>query len=210
MEVSLLPSVRWTLYASQPDGAGGSGETKRVGNNGVGVRAYAWHGYNGEGSASAIGTATIDASDSLTDETPVARVELRFSASGSGVLKAPWDRSALVDVSATSSGEFPEGPRTTILLEASHGLGTEVNSELSYTFDEGGSHSLLVTPEHPSVDFRFQAYCRARGGPMAVALFHEGYCDFYEEGGVQLDRLSYVITPLPDYHVVDGQPTPRG
>ena len=80
---------------------------------------------------------------------------------------------------------------------------------MPYRFDNGGSFSYLVTPEHPRVGFSLEVTCEARGGPMAVALFHEGYCDFYEKGGVQLDTLSVVVTPLPDHHIVDGTPTPR-
>jgi hypothetical protein len=41
---------------------------------------------------------------------------------------------------------------------------------------------------------------------MALALLKEGYCDFFEKGGLQLDTLSVVVTPLPDYEIVDGRP----
>jgi hypothetical protein len=202
----LLATLAWEVTGTRDDGAGGSAQTKQVGTSGVGLRAYAWHGYNGSGTARATATTTFDASPYLTADVPVARVEMRFSASGSGVLKAPWDRSARIWVDAASSGEFSDGEVLHTFIDVSLDRETEANSDLDYGFDSGSTHNFLVTPEHPRVSFTFDAICTAAGGPMALALLNEGYCDFFEKGGLQLDSLSVVITPLPDYDIVDGRP----
>jgi hypothetical protein len=202
----LLGTLAWDLAGSSADGAGGSGETKQVGGSSVGLRAFAWHGYNGSGSARATAITTFDASPYLTSDVPVARLEVRFAASGAGVLKAPWDRSARIRVEAFSSGAFPEGDGYHRFIDESISLEAEVDSELGYEFSSGATHSFLVTTDNPDVQFTFDATCAASGGPMAFALLNEGYCDFFEEGGLQLDRLSVVVTPLPDVDIVDGQP----
>lgn len=206
VQVPLLEALSWDISGSRDDGAGGSAETKQVGSSGVGLRAYAWHGYNGSGTARATATTTFDASPYLTTEVPVARVELQFAASGSGVLKAPWDRSARIWVDAASRGQFSEGEQLHTFIDVSLARDTEANSDLDYGFDSGSTHSFLVTPEHPTVGFTFDAICTAAGGPRPLALLNEGYCDFYEQGGLQLDSLSVVVTPLPGYDIVDGQP----
>lgn len=206
VEVELLSALEWDAHASRDDGAGGSAQTKEVGTTGVGLRAYAWHGYNGSGTARATATTTFDASPYLTSEVPVALVEVTFAASGSGVLKAPWDRAARIWVDATSTGAFSEGPTVHTFIDVSLGRESEINSELDQRFDNGGTHRFLVTPSQPQIGFTFDALCTASGGPMALALLNEGYCDFYEAGGLQLDRLSVVVTPLPGYQVVDGRP----
>jgi hypothetical protein len=202
----MLAALAWEVSGTRDDGAGGSAQTKQVGSSGVGLRAYAWHGYNGSGTARATATTTFDASPYLTADVPVARVEVRFSASGAGVLKAPWDRSARIWVDAASRGEFNEGEVLHTFIDVSLARETEVNSDLAQRFDSGSAHSFLVTPEYPRVDFTFDAICTAAGGPMALALLNEGYCDFFEKGGLQLDTLSAVVTPLPGHDIVDGRP----
>jgi hypothetical protein len=209
----LLHTLVWSVYSTPDDGAGGSAETKAHGTNGVGLRAYAWHGYNGAGQAEALANTTFHAGPYLTDDVPVARVELHFSATGNGVLKAPWDRSASIFAEAMTRGEFAEGPSSPGWCEGcrTHGyldtrISLEAERELRRSFGGGATHSFLVTPEHPDVSFRFSAVCSAGGGPKALALLNEGYCDFYDQGYLKVDLLTVVVTPLPDYQIVDGRP----
>jgi len=210
VEVPLLGALVWEVTGTRDDGAGGSTETRRVGSDGVGLRAYAWHGYNGSGEARATATTAFDASQYLGADVPVARVEVRFAASGYGALQAPWDRSARIWVDARSTGTFPEGPALHTFIDQSI---AGIYERIFYSFNEGGAHSFLVTPENPRVTFVFDAICLAAGGPMATGLFSEGYCDFFEQGSdflepgsLTLDSLSVVVTPLPQYDIVDGVP----
>lgn len=209
MQLDLLGAAEWSVFGSEADGAGGSGEAKRVGNAGVGIRSYAWHGYNGSGLGQATATLSFDAAPYLLDAgVDVARVEVGFRASGNGVLTAPFDRSARIWVDLRSSGPNPEGDTIHTFIDESIALESRVDSELSYDFDSGGTHSFLVTSGAAQITATFDAQCRSTGGPQAFALLNEGYCDFFERGGIQLDSLNVTVTPLPDHEVVDGVPVP--
>jgi len=191
--VDLLADTTFRDDVRAADGAGGSGEARQVGSNVVGVRSFAWHGYNGSGFASATLSRELDATEmfeSLGETVSAIDVELSFAIRGSGVLQGPYDRSSTFSVAVYVQGE-------TVYLFEETKAGDDVNPTVTPSFDTGASRSLRLTREEPVADFSVVTLCESSSGAQAFSLLNESYCDFYEAGSVELTLLQATLTPGP-------------
>ena len=161
----------------------------------VGVRSFAWHGYNGFGRAEAQLFVEIDASEAFTQfgqDVSTVDVELAFAVKGNGVLAGPWDRSASVDVRAVIVGQ---DIYEDVVLFTETKADDDAVPFSTPSFETGASRNVEITSEEPRADFSLVVTCSTSSGGKAFALLNEGYCDFFEKGSVELTLLQAVLTP---------------
>lgn len=199
----------WELDASAPDGAGGEGDVRQVGTNGAALRSYAWHGYNGSGDARAEASIDWDVTETLNFfnveyGSTLAQVQLEWAVSGSGTLKSHWDRFASVMASVEAGGGIGGVNKLTPIANTTFGLNDEQNSPFSVEINHSGSVDTYVQIGDSELYFFLDIGCDTRSGGQAFALTNEGWCDFYEGGGITVDKLQVTLTPLPGYEIIDG------
>jgi len=190
--LDLLTDTAFTVDVRAADGAGGSGEARQAGSNVVGVRSFAWHGYNGSGFARATLTREFDATEifeSFGESVSSIDVEVNFAVRGSGVLQGPYDRSSTVSVTAYVQNEIVD-------LYSETKAGNDSNPVATPSFDTGANSFLFLTRENPVAYFILETSCQSSSGGQAFALLNESYCDFYEAGSVELTLLEVTLTPV--------------
>jgi hypothetical protein len=205
IEPILIELIEATYYegsGSAADGAGGSGEARSIATNVIGVRSDAHHGYNGYGTASATLAATLDGAGhlaELADSVVGFHVAIDWSARASGVLKHPWDRTASFRLFTVverhdGDGRFVDEDVQSHVDEYREGNDDKPFSEPR--FDGGGTITTTLTPDTPTLEFSLTGTCSSSSGPMAFALLNEGYCDFVEQGSIELTGLTATLTPI--------------
>jgi hypothetical protein len=195
VSLDLLADTTFDENVGADDGAGGSGEARQLGSNVVGARSFAWHGYNGVGSATAILSRELDVTEmfeSLGESVSSIDVELNFAVRGNGVLKGSWDRSSAVSVTAFVQSMFSD--EAVGLFEETK-AGDDEAPVSTPSFETGASRTLRLTREDPIAYFDLHVSCESGSGAQALALLNEGYCDFYEAGSVELTLLQATLTP---------------
>jgi len=200
--IDLMPQLEFDGAGSPADGAGGSGEARRIAGSVTGVRSFAHHGYNGYGTASAALVATIDADDHLADlpDSVIGfDVAIDWSAAASGVLEHPWDRTASFRLFTTVERNDVDGGFVDEDLQIHVDEYREGDDDKPFSeprFDGGGTITTSLTPGTPTLEFRLTGTCSSSSGPMAFALLNEGSCDFVDQGSIELRNLTATLTPL--------------
>ena len=161
------------------------------------LRAEALEGYKGRGEAESSISRRMDISGLFDDPRVTAiDVAVEYSASATGVLRAPFDRRARFVLQALLTGTDE-----VVLLDVSHatddnpGSGAEV--PVNRRFDDQIISTTASLEDGDSIGFVLHARCTAQGGGQAFGLSEHGFCDFMAgDRRVELSKLRVVFTPI--------------
>ena len=187
--------ITYRFRFSPPDGAGGSSEAMQQGPHGFGLRSYAWHGWNGAGTAEGRLQRSFDATsvlEDMPDHVTAVSAEVSYTLDTRAEVKGPDNRTSTFVVWLLDLGVGPYTKLVELTVKNDDANPIQRPDPETHT----GTLTTTLTRDEPEAAFRVEATCHSTSGSQTLALLNEGYCDALEKGGIKLRALSVTFTPI--------------
>jgi len=187
--------ITYRFRLSPPDGAGGSSEGVQQGPHGFGIRSYAWHGWNGAGTAEGRLRRSVDATsvlEDMPDNVTAVSAEVSYTLDTRAEVKGPNGRTSTFVVWLLDLGVGPYTKLVELTVKNDDANPIQRPDPETHT----GTLTTTLTRDEPEAAFRVEAWCHSTSGSLALTLLNEGYCDALEGGGIKLRALSVTFIPI--------------